>query len=384
MSEELEKIVEDEVLEDAQDESIDEAKKASAGDPSEIPEPTAATAKAPGKSKNQGDKAPPAQGSSVKPATKMAMLNAAMAHMGNMKKADLQAMMIKAGMYGTEGMHKEGMHKDKMKKEGMHKEEVVLEKVTREDFDITDDVAAIFAGSEVSEEFVAKATEIFETAVVAKVNDKLAEVAEVAESELAESTEVFNKELVDKVDSYLDYVVESWMEENKLAVDSGLRGEIAESFIGGLKNLFEDHYIDIPEEKADVVEELANKVEELEAKLNESIEETIELKKKNEEFERAVVFAEEIDGLTETQIAKMESLSEAVDFESEEDFRERLQTIRENYFDGPKEVITETAGLDDEPIEIDDEEPATPKGAMGAYVASISRQVKKQHFINIV
>ncbi len=329
MSEELEKIVEDEVLEDAQDESIDEAKKASAGDPSEIPEPTAATAKAPGKSKNQGDKAPPAQGSSVKPATKMAMLNAAMAYMGNMKKADLQAMMQKSGMMGTEGMHKEGMHKDKMKKEGMHKEEVVLEKVTREDFDIT------------------------------------------------ESTEVFNKELVDKVDSYLDYVVESWMEENKLAVDSGLRGEIAESFIGGLKNLFEDHYIDIPEEKVDVVEELANKVEELEAKLNESIEETIELKKKNEEFERAVVFAEEIDGLTETQIAKMESLSEAVEFDSEEDFRDKLKTIRENYFDGPKEVITETAGLDDEPIEIDDEEPATPKGAMGAYVASISRQVKK-------
>ncbi len=319
------------MLEDAQDESIDEAKKASAGDPSEIPEPTAATAKAPGKSKNQGDKAPPAQGSSVKPATKMAMLNAAMAYMGNMKKADLQAMMQKSGMMGTEGMHKEGMHKDKMKKEGMHKEEVVLEKVTREDFDITDDVAAIFAGSEVSEEFVAKATEIFETAVVAKVNDKLAEVAEVAESELAESTEVFNK----------------------------------------------DHYIDIPEEKADVVEELANKVEELEAKLNESIEETIELKKKNEEFERAVVFAEEIDGLTETQIAKMESLSEAVEFDSEEDFRDKLKTIRENYFDGPKEVITETAGLDDEPIEIDDEEPATPKGAMGAYVASISRQVKK-------
>jgi hypothetical protein len=375
MSEELEKIVEDEVLEDAQDESIDEAKKASAGDPSEIPEPTAATAKAPGKSKNQGDKAPPAQGSSVKPATKMAMLNAAMSYLGNMKKAELEAMMQKSGMMGTDT--EEGVHKDKTKKEGMHKEEVVLEKVTREDFDITDDVAAIFAGSEVSEEFVAKATEIFETAVVAKVNDKLAEVAEVAESELAESTEVFNKELVDKVDSYLDYVVESWMEENKLAVDSGLRGEIAESFIGGLKNLFQDHYIDIPEEKVDVVEELANKVEELEAKLNESIEETIELKKKNEEFERAVVFAEEIDGLTETQIAKMESLSKAVEFDSEEDFRDKLKTIRENYFDGPKEVITETAGLDDEPIEIDDEEPATPKGAMGAYVASITRQVKK-------
>ena len=369
MSEELEKIVEDEVLEDAQDESIEEAKKASMGDPSEVPDPTAATAKAPGKSKNQGDKSAPAQGSSVKPATKMAMLNAAMQYMGQMKKADLAAMMNKSGMYGEQVEADEEVEEIAEKKQ--------LEKVTREDFEIAEDVAAIFAGHEVSDEFVAKATEIFETAVVAKVNDKLAEVAEVAEAELAESTEVFNKELVDKVDSYLDYVVESWMEENKLAVDSGLRNEIAESFIGGLKGLFEDHYIDIPEEKVDVVEELANKVEELEAKLNESIDEAIELKKKNEEFERAVVFAEEIDGLTETQIAKMESLSEAVDFESEEDFRERLQTIRENYFDGPKEVITETAGLDDEPIEIDDEEPATPKGAMGAYVASITRQVKK-------
>jgi len=367
MSEELENIVDDEVLEGA-DESIEEA-KASFGDPSEVPEPVAKAAKAPGKSKNQGDKSAPMQGSSQKPTTKMAMLNAAMQYMGNMKKADLAAMMNKAGMYGEEVEAEEEVEEIAEKKQ--------LEKVTREDFDISEDVAAIFAGSEVSEEFVAKATEIFETAVVAKVNEKLDEVAQVAESELAESTEVFNKELVDKVDSYLDYVVESWMEENKLAVDSGLRGEIAESFISGLKGLFEDHYIDIPEEKVDVVEELASKVEELESKLNESIEETIELKKKNEEFERAVVFAEEIDGLTETQIAKMESLSEAIDFESEEDFRDKLQTIRENYFNGPKEVITETAGLDDEPIEIDDEEPATPKGAMGAYVASISRQVKK-------
>lgn len=368
MSEELEKVVEDDVLEDAQDESIEEA-KASMGDPSEIPDATGSTAKAPGKSKNQGDKSNPAQGSSVKPVTKMAMLNAAMQYMGQMKKADLAAMMNKSGMYGEEVEAEEQVEEIAEKKQ--------LEKVSREDFDISEDVAAIFAGSEVSEEFVAKATEIFETAVVAKVNEKLDEVAQVAESELAESSEVFNKELVDKVDSYLDYVVESWMEENKLAVDSGLRGEIAESFMGGLKSLFEDHYIDIPEEKVDVVEELANKVEELEAKLDQSIEESIELKKKNEEFERSVVFAEAVDGLTETQVAKLESLAEAVDYENEEDFRDKLKTIRENYFDGPKEVITETAGLDDEPIEIDDEEPATPKGTMGAYVASISRQVKK-------
>ena len=312
MSEELEKIVEDEVLEDAQDESIDEAKKASMGDPSEVPEPTAATAKAPGKSKNQGDKAPPAQGSSVKPATKMAMLNAAMAYMGNMKKADLQAMMQKSGMMGTEGMHKEGMHKDKMKKEGMHKEEVVLEKVTREDFDITDDVAAIFAGSEVSEEFVAKATEIFETAVVAKVNDKLAEVAEVAESELAESTEVFNKELVDKVDSYLDYVVESWMEENKLAVETGMRLQIAESFIDDLKGLFENHFIEVPDSKVNLLDDLFEKNEQTKGDLDEALGLNSELLAIVESYRKSEITSNLSEGLTDLDREKFYLFQESI------------------------------------------------------------------------
>ena len=362
---EMKNVVEEETV--ALDE-IEEAKKASFGDPSEVPDPVAKTAAAPGKSKKQGDASAPMQGSSEKPKTKMAMLNAAMQYMSGMSKSDLQAAYTK--MMGEEVATEEEVEVVEDKK---------IEKITREDINVAEDIAAVFAGSDLSEEFKEMATEIFEAAVVAKVNEKLGEISEQAEAELAESTEVFNKELVENVDSYLDYVVEQWMDDNKLAVETGIRGEIAESFIGGLKDLFEQHYIEVPEEKVDVVEELANKVEELEAKLNESIEEAIELKKRNEEFERAVIFSEEVEGLTETQVGKLESLCEAVDFADADTFRKKIQSIRESYFAGPQEVLTEEkTGLDDEPFEIEEETDSTPKGAMGAYVASITRTAKKR------
>jgi len=346
---------------------LDEAKKASFGVNAEVPDPTGVNAKAPGASKSQGDKTPPAQGSSQKPTTKMAMLNAMMQAASKMKKEDLAAAYGK--FIGEETESEEEVVEEVETKK--------IEKITREDITVAEDIDAVFAGADLSDEFKQKATEIFEAAVVAKVNEKLAEISEQAENDLAESTEVFNKELVEKVDNYLEYVVEQWMEENKLAVETGIRGEIAESFISGLKGLFEQHYIEIPEEKVDVVEELANKVEELEGQLNSAIEESIALKKQNEEFERAVVFAEEVEGLTDTQAAKLESLAEAVEFVDADSFRTKIQTIRESYFAGTQEVLTEEkSGLDDEPVEVESD--STPKGAMGAYVQSIARHVNKR------
>ena len=368
---EIENSVEEEdiALDALEDGELDEAKKASFGDPSEVPDPVAKTAKAPGKSKKQGDASAPPQGSSKKPTTKMALLNAMMQHAGSMKKGDL------AAAY------------DKMLGEDADLEEVAeeevdtqprIEKITVADIDVADDIKAVFSETDLSEEFKEKATEIFETAVVAKINEKLDEVTQVCETEISESTEVFNKELVDKIDSYLEYVVEQWMEDNTLAVEQGIRSEITESFIGGLRELFESHYIDVPEEKVDIVDELASKVEELEGKLNEEIETGISLKKEREGYERAFVFAEVSDGLSETQVAKMESLSEAIDYTDSDSYKEKLETFKESYFSGPKEVgKSTTSSLDDDPIDNDSEDDIALTGQMSAYVSSIANQVKK-------
>jgi len=366
---EIENSVEEEDFEDAPE--LDEGKKASFGDPSEIPDPVAKKAKAPGKSKSQGDSSSPAQGSSEKPKTKMALLNAMMQHAGSMRKNDLQSAY------------------DKMLGEDAELEEVVeqeeagqtrIEKITTHDIDVADDIRAVFSGSDLSEEFKEKAIEIFETAVVAKVNEKLDEVAQIAETEINESTEVFNKELIDKIDNYLEYVVEQWLEDNTLAVEQGIRSEITESFIGGLRELFENHYIDVPEEKVDIVDELAGKVEELEGKLNEEIETGISMKKEREVHQRAFVFAEVSAGLSETQVAKMESLSEAIEYTDSDSYKEKLETVKESYFSGPKEVARSSfssLSLDEDPIDDDGEEAIAPTGTMAAYVSNITNQVKQ-------
>ena len=352
-----------------EDEDLDESKKASFGDPSEIPDPVAKKAKAPGKSKVQGDKTSPPQGSSEKPKTKMALLNAMMQYAGGMRKHDLAAAYDK--MLGEDAEIEEVSEEE-------DSAQSTIDKITISDIDVADDIRAIFSDTDLSDDFKDKATSIFEAAVVAKVNEKLDEVAQICETEISESTEVFNKELVDKIDSYLEYVVEQWMEDNTLAVEQGIRAEITESFIGSLKEIFENHYIDVPEEKVDIVDELASKVEELEGKLNEEIEAGIKLKKEREDYERAFVFADVSDGLTETQVAKMESLSEAVDFTDSDSYKEKLETIKESYFSGPREVVkSKSSSLDDDPIESDGDEELAPTGTMAAYVTSISNQVKK-------
>ena len=373
---EIEQFIEDDTVEEL---DLDE-KKASFGDPSEVPDPIAKTAKAPGKSKKQGDSSSPEQGSSEKatakevpapPKTKMAMLNAMMQYAGAMKKSDLAAAYGK--MIGEESETEE--------EEVAESEDQSVEKITTSDIDVADDIRAVFSDTDLSDDFKDKATAVFEAAVVSKVNEKLDEVATQCENDLQESTEVFNKELVEKIDNYLEYVVEQWMEENTLAVEQGIRSEITESFIGGLRDLFENHYIDVPDEKVDVVDELASKVEELEGKLNEEIEAGIKLKKERDDYERASVFGEVSEGLTETQTAKMESLAEAIDYSDSDSYKEKLESIKESYFSGPREVTesTTTSSLDEDPIETDSSEESTEQltGSMAAYVGSISRQVKK-------
>ncbi len=196
-----------------------------------------------------------------------------------------------------------------------------------------EDVSALFSDdSTISEEFKSKASTIFE----ARINDRVAQIEEEVEVRYAsmfeEAVEEIKNDLTTKVNDYLEYVVEQWMADNEIAIESGLRSEITEDFIAGLRNLFAEHYIDVPEDKVDLVEELASKVEELETKLNEEIETNIEYKKALTEAIKEQLTVEVCEGLTATQVEKIKSLAESVDFSTEEEFKEKLETLRENYF----------------------------------------------------
>ena len=196
-----------------------------------------------------------------------------------------------------------------------------------------EDIDALFADdSTISEDFKSKVSTIFE----ARVNDRVSQIQEEIESKYADMLEeaVSNvrNELTEKVDDYLSYVVEQWMEDNQIAIESGLRSELTDDFIAGLRNLFAEHYIDVPAEKVDLVDELAGKVEELESKLNEEIERGVEFKKALVESRKNEVTREVCEGLTSTQVEKIKSLAESVEFSTEDEYKTKLETIRENYF----------------------------------------------------
>lgn len=239
-----------------------------------------------------------------------------------------------------------------------------------------EDMEAMFDGEQLSEQFKEKATTFFEAAVHARVQERIESLEEEYESKLNESLNEFAEDITAKIDEYMDYVVEEWFKENEVAIDSALRSEIAEDFINGLKDLFTEHYIDIPEEKVNVVEELAAQVEELQIKLNTSIEEQIELKKVIDEQTRQLVFSEVSEGLVATQVDKLLTLSEGVEFEDAESYKRKLETLKEGYFTGkrPSQLIVES--------EIDSAEPLEPSAApvapeVARYVSAISRTVKK-------
>lgn len=366
-----------------QNQEIEEV-KSSFGVNAEVADAIDKKAVAPGKVQKNGDQESESipQGSSL-PKTKISMINAVMSKLSQMKKEDVEqqlASMDEAHDEDEEGHDDEKEDKAliaKMMKKKMKKEESVT-KITRDDIDVSEDIAAAFSGSDLSEEFKAQATQIFETAVVSTVNMKLAEMAEQAEQEHAEEMKSIEEGLTTKIDEYLDYVVEQWMEENKLAVESGLRSEVTENFLSGLRNLFAENWIDIPEEKVEVVEELASEVEQLTATLDEEMQKNIELKKQVEKFEREIAFVDVSEGLTEIQIAKFESLAEAVDYENAESYKEKLETIRTSFFEKRSEEITESrTTLDEEFIETNETSEKKLDPSMQVYSAAISRSVKK-------
>jgi len=293
----------------------------------------------------------------------------------------------------TKEMLKSAMHKEmenmsavdlKAAYESMHSEEEDMEEAISpekkeaidariKDLDVKEDVDALMTGEDLSEEFKTKAATVFEAAIKSKLRSEIDRIHEEVSSEKETEIETFKVDITEKVDTYLNYVVEEWTKENELAIERGLKGEIAEDFISGLKQLFEDHYIDVPDEKYDVLEAQSEKIAELEEKLNESIQKNVEMTEDNSLLVREQVFTEVSEDLAQTEIEKFKGLVEDVDFTSEESFREKLSTLKESYFPKVKPAAGSRA--------IDDEDGGTAQDidttdTMHKYMSAISRDQK--------
>jgi hypothetical protein len=354
---------------------VQEAKKASYGVNAEVAEPTGVQATPPGGAAQKGEvSGPMTQGSGIKPYTKVGMINAMLDSLSGMKKAEVSAMYDK--FKGDKTNPTQGNSVDP-KQRSIGEEKIA--RLTAEDIDVSEDIKAIFAGTEVSEEFISKATEVYTAAVLSKVNEQLEVVESKFTDSLTEETAVISEELVERVDSYLDYVVEQWMESNSVAVERGLKAEIVENFMRGLKDLFESNYIDIPDEAVDVAEELADRCEALESAINEEIEKNVELTAQLKEFEREIAFAQVSEGLTDTQVAKLQSLSEAVDFESVDAYKKKIATLRESYFPSKSSagILSESVTLDEEPVGDGEVTEKQVPVEMAAYMSAITRGIKK-------
>ena len=269
-----------------------------------------------------------------------------------------------------------GMKEEETKVEGEEEIAETKEEASEMNIDLSDDVKALVStDADLSEEFKEKAATIFETAVKTRIQEQVKVLESQYEEKLSKETETVKEAMVSKVDSYLNYVVEEWMKENELAVERGIRTEIAEDFITGLKSLFKEHYIDVPEEKYNVLEDLTNQSKELESKLNEQIEKNVNLSKEVSEFHKKQAILEVTADLAETEKEKFVSMAENVEYDSAEKFREKLETIKESYF--PKSKIEEAASKD-EVDSVAANEPAVEASsdAMAAYTAAITKNLK--------
>ena len=254
-------------------------------------------------------------------------------------------------------------------------EETEEEIVEEEEIDIEADVKALLEGEELSEEFQNKAKTIFEAAIKSKLADVRESVKAEYEEQLVEEVAAIKSELEDRVDSYLEYVADEWMTDNQIAVESGLKSEMTDSFLNGMKSLFEEHYVSVPEDKYDVIESMVDKLDEMEGKLNEQIEKNVALNRRLAESSADVVFGEVTEGLAASQKEKLATLVENVEFESETDYREKLVTLKESYFPS-------NAGAQRDKSENLSEETSTPNyqdisSSMEHYLQTLNRVSKK-------
>ena len=259
--------------------------------------------------------------------------------------------------------------KKKGKKEEEDEDEDEDEEEMKEEFNIDEDVNALLEGEDLSEEFQEKARTIFEAALRSKVSEIQESLEEQYAVALAEEVEEIKTELAERVDAYLEYVAGEWMEENSLVVEQGLKTEMTESFLQGMKGLFEEHYVSIPEDKYDVLESMVEKLDEMETKLNEQIEKNVSLNKRLAESVADGIFEQVSEGLAATQKDKLASLAESVEFESEEEYREKLETLKESYF--PSRVVSPSARTETLSEGVDNSMEAI-SGPMAAYLKTLS------------
>lgn len=304
------------------------------------------------------------------PKTKSGMIQAMYDNMNKMKKSDIAASYkkIMAAMHGDD---KKDDEEEKEESKQVNKE-AVDQRV--KSIDVSDDVNALVSGDDsLSEEFKTKAATIFEAAVKSKVKSEIERLEGEYATELDEAKATVKEELTTKVDNYLNYVVEQWMADNELAIEKGIKGEIAEDFIGGLKQLFEDHYIDVPDEKYDVLEAKEKELEEMKAKINEMTEKSIEDKKLIEGYTKDEIFESAVEGLADTEKEKLKSLVEDVAFENADAYSKKLATIKESYF-GQAKAPESTENVDTVNQNSNDGNIVSDMSdSMSRYAAAISR-----------
>ena len=362
--------VEEIIEEETSEESVEAEEVSEAKDGVETPAAAIASVGAAGKAvkgkasvpdgeANKGD-----QVADKMPGTKAGMINAMYGEMSKMKKTDLQA------SYGKM------MNAMKMK-EDVDAEDVdtdeIHEKVAAVNVDVTADMNALVESeATLSETFKDKAAVIVEAAVKSKVSEEVSRIESELQEEFDEELKTTREEMVEQIDGYLNYVVEKFMEENKLAIENGLRTELAEDFMTGLKNLFTESYVDVPESKVDLVDELGTQVRELEEKLNETTESSIHMSGELEELKRDAIIREHSRDLAETQVEKLKTLAEDIDFEDDETFAMKVSTIKESYFTKKTPSVVGEEMIDES---VDEEEiPAS----MARYVTALRQTHKPQ------
>ena len=260
--------------------------------------------------------------------------------------------------------------------ESSEEEEVVAEEQIEDSIDVEEDLTALLEGEELSEEFQNKARTIFEAAIKTKISEVKSELQEQYEKTIVEEVASVKAELAERVDAYLEYVSDEWMSENKLAVEAGLKTEMTESFLTGMKSLFEDHYVTIPEDKYDVLNSMVEKLDEMEGKLNEQINKNVALNKRLAESTSDVILADVSEGLAVTQKDKLATLAENVEFDGEDNYREKLVTLRNSYFPANPGTPTQKSENLSEGAETGHQQPAVT-GSMESYLNAIRRSVKK-------
>ena len=296
---------------------------------------------------------------------------------GEMPQAALDALKKKQDKEDTKEEKEEDKKKEEVKEdtvsEAEEKEDEKSAKEKVKDMDMKEDVAALTEGEDLSEEFKAKAATIFESAVKAKLVEEIEKLESEYETKVNERVSEVKEEIVDKVDAYLNYVVEEWMKENELAIEKGLRAEITEDFIGGLKSLFESHYINVPQEKYDVIENQAAEIEKLKEEVNKTIEKNVELNQKIAESTRSDIVKEVSADLAATEADKLNGLAESIEYKDADSFRKSVETLKNSYFPKAKasdnesnEVAENNAGLD-------------LSESMAAYTAAISKTKKNPY-----